>query len=166
MTDTWQHGDFAAISWDDLSNLVTMASTGQWDPVKNPALKETFDRAAALKDAGPGGQPVAAPAEPPLPPGQFARVELPGYRNHTGWVTEETRFGAQTAVVRDWDGREIAAVALGPGCQVLFLPTPLRRPEPELAALPAGAHYGDEMTQDEAGAWRELRDDDDGSGPF
>ena len=71
--------------------------------------------------------------ESPLPEGVFARIELPGYRQHTGWITEETRFGQQMAVVRDWDGREVAIAVLGPGCQVVILPTPRKRPEPPKA---------------------------------
>ena len=67
-------------------------------------------------------------------------MELPGYRNHTGWISEETRFGVPMAVVRGWDGEEVAQVAPGPGCQVVLLPTPLKRPDPatEPAALTAG----------------------------
>jgi hypothetical protein len=74
-------------------------------------------------------EPPPSPAED-LPPGVYARIELPGYRNHTGWLTEETRYGVQMAVIRDWDGLEIAEVAIGPGCQIIRLATPLKRPEP------------------------------------
>jgi transcriptional regulator with XRE-family HTH domain len=78
--------------------------------------------------------------EPSLPEGVYGRVELPGYRNHTGWVTEETRFGVQMAVVRDWDGAVAAEVAPGPLCQFVHLPTPLKRPEvQERAAIAAPA---------------------------
>jgi hypothetical protein len=83
-------------------------------------------------------EPPPAPAED-LPPGEFARIELPGRREHTGWITEETRFGVQMAVVRNWDGVVLAEVAMGPGCQKVNLATPLRRPEPARArfALPS-----------------------------
>lgn len=85
-----------------------------------------------------GGSPLPAleePPVPPLPPGQFVRVELPGYRQHTGWVTEETRAGAGVLVIRDWNGAVQAEVFPGAGCQVVHLPTPLKRPEasPQLA---------------------------------
>ena len=82
------------------------------------------------------GQPSRLPAvrEAPgvdeRPPGFWGRVELPGYRNHTGWITDEPRFGQQMCVVRDWDGIEVAAVAIGPACQVIHLATPRRRPDP------------------------------------
>jgi hypothetical protein len=73
-----------------------------------------------------GGQ-VATPD--PRPDGFYGRVEIPGMRNHTGWVTEETRFGTQLAVIRDWNGAVIAEMGIGPACRVLHLPTPLKPPE-------------------------------------
>ena len=87
------------------------------------------------------------PEATPLPEGIFGRVELPGYRQHTGWITEETVFGLQMAVIRDWDGRVLAEVALGPGSQVVHLPTPLKRPEPR-AALPRGTGWDDGPGED------------------
>ena len=104
-----------------------------------------------------GGVPDPEPdPEPPLPGGIFGRVELPGYRQHTGWITEEPRFGQQMAVVRDWDGREVAMAALGPGCQVVVLPTPRKRPEVP-KAITAGAEsaaYADDED------WSDDDDDD------
>ena len=47
------------------------------------------------------------------------------------------------AVVRDWDGREMAAVTIGPNSQVVYLPTPLKRPEPR-AAITASASWEDD----------------------
>lgn len=101
--------------------------------VMDPQVHVMYGRLAAL-------HPVAGePADPPLPEGEFGRVDLPGYRNHTGWVTEETRFGVQVAMVRDWDGHVLAEVAMGPGCQFVHLPTPLKRPErKEPAAITSG----------------------------
>ena len=58
----------------------------------------------------------------------YGRIEMPGYRHHTGWITEQTIFGQPAAVVRDWDGNQLAAVFPGPGCQLVCVPTPLRRP--------------------------------------
>lgn len=102
--------------------------------------------ASLLPDQAPkGAQGAAEGREPSLPEGIYGRIELPGYRNHTGWVTEETRFGVQMAVVRDWDGRVVAEVAPGPLCQFVHLPTPLKRPEPqERAAITSGNPWGDE----------------------
>lgn len=88
--------------------------------------------APAAATERPGGCPregqnaTAAPgaAQPPRE-GVWGRVELPGFRNHCGWVTEATRFGAQVAVVTGDDGREIAVVVFGPGCQFVHLPEPL-----------------------------------------
>jgi hypothetical protein len=95
---------------------------------------------------------------PPLPDGVYARIEMPGRREHTGWVTDETRFGVQAAVVRDWDGRELAAVFPGPACRLIYLPTPLRRPEPQ-AALTAGDPWADDR-EDTADLF-----EDDGASP-
>lgn len=94
----------------------------------------------------------AIPEEDPRPDGFFGRVELPGYRQHTGWLAEETRFGQQLAVVRDWDGNVLAEVCIGPMCQVVHLPTPLRRPEPP-KAITAGGDDDEELERyDEEGA--------------
>ena len=74
---------------------------------------------------------------------------MPGRREDTGWITEETRFGAVMAVVRDWDGRETAAIALGPACRLVYLPTPLKRPEaPRRAAITSGLRPVDEDEDD------------------
>jgi hypothetical protein len=120
----------------DLDVLVTACLSWLPDEV-NEQTREAFTRldGARYDDAGqdPG----------PLPDGFFGRVELPGYRSHTGFITEETRFGAQVAVVRDWNGALVAEVCIGPMCQVVHLPAPLRRPEP--AALTAGSGYDDEV---------------------
>lgn len=85
------------------------------------------------------GEPDAS-----LPDGVFGRIELPGRRNHTGWVTDETRFGVQAAIVRGWDGEVIAEVFPGPGVQFLHLATPLKRPGPQAAigATPASSWDG------------------------
>jgi hypothetical protein len=49
------------------------------------------------------------------------------------------------AVVRDWDGAVVAEVAPGPLCQFVHLPTPLKRPEPQVpAAITSGNPWGDE----------------------
>jgi hypothetical protein len=102
------------------------------DPgMRLPPPRETTQ--AELRDIAGTGPETIDPASATLPEGIFARVELPGYRQHTGWVTEETQFGTVMAVIRDWDHRVIAAAALGPGCQVVHLPTPRKRPEPPQA---------------------------------
>jgi hypothetical protein len=109
----------------DVGDYVIRGVKGEFYPCKPGIFAETYE-------------PVAEPPpdEPLLPEGEFGRIELPGYRQHTGWVTEETRFGAQVAVVRDWRGLVLAEVVIGPGSQFVHLPTPLRRPEaPEQAAI-------------------------------
>lgn len=92
---------------------------------------------------------MTAPEPEPLPDGIFGRIELPGYRNHTGWITDELRFGQQVAVVRDWDRCEVAMVVLGPGCQIVALPTPLKRPDPAPPAITSGRWDGREDLVDD-----------------
>src|ERR1017187_6976906 len=55
----------------------------------------------------------------PVPAGIWGRVEMPGYRENEGWISEETRFGLQVAVVRDREGAETAAIGMGPLCRVV-----------------------------------------------
>ena len=120
---------------------VTQTCVSYWEAGKrDPGVTELLRIAGALGVGAASLLPLPhrGPESPaPLPDGIWARVEMPGYRENTGWVTEETRFGAQAAVVRDWDGGIEAEVILGPGCRVVRLPVPLRRPGPQ-AALPAG----------------------------
>lgn len=101
-------------------------------------IREVMERTLAAL----GGAPE--PSEPdPLPPGRYGRVEIPGYRENEGWISEETRFGLQVAVVRDREGAETAAIGVGPLCRVVWLPVPEARPEPRLA-LTAGGQDRDE----------------------
>lgn len=127
---------------DDFEALMGVAASGQWRPGTHPQIAEAWQRLSELKDA-PGEDGPTAELEPALPDGEFVRVELPGYRHHTGWMTEGTRAGAGCLIVRDWDGHVLAEVFPGPLCQVVHLPTPLKRPEPQ-AALPAGEGFGDD----------------------
>lgn len=118
-----------AIRLNDLANLLTMTSVGDWDPTKHPDLAESWHRAAAIKDAAMAGQPVPQP-EPGLPPGEFARVEIMGHDSVTGWVTDGTRAGVPVMIVRDWDGRVLREVPGQSLYQFFPLATPLRRPDP------------------------------------
>lgn len=137
----------AELTQDELAALlgVTQTCVSHWENARrDPGVTDLLRVAAtigvpvvSLLGAEYFSAPEPEPEADPRPPGIWGRVELPGRRDHTGWITEETRFGAQVAVVRDWDGHEVAWVAIGPGCQVLPLPTPLKRPEPA-KALPAG----------------------------
>lgn len=111
-----------------------------------------------LEHLAAAGEGASEAAEPPLPEGQFGRIELPGYRQHTGFVTEESRFGVQVATVRDWDGQVIAEVMPGPGSQFVHLPAPLKRPasdRPSLRSIEPPALFGDDeadLTED-GGPW-------------
>lgn len=139
--------DLITVRRDHLETRLAYLASGPWTPSDKPDVAGAWKGLTEAKDADLDAQ------EPPLPPGRWGRVELPGYRQHTGWITEETRFGVQMAIVRDFDGIEEAAVAVGPGSRVVFLPTPLRRPEPEpLTALPAGhyeGYYGEAGDEDQ-----------------
>jgi hypothetical protein len=105
------------------------------DALNNPDVRAAFGRLDDARHEDTGA--AAEPEGDTRPDGIWGRVELPGWRNHTGWITDEVRFGEQMCVVRNWDGQVIAMVKLGPACQVLPLPTPLKRPGP-VAAITAG----------------------------
>lgn len=103
----------------------------------------------------------AGPA--PVPDGVYCRVEMPGWRQHEGWVTQESVFGTQAARVRDRDGRVIADVFPGPGCRILPLPVPAEVPAPGRALAITSRPDDDEQDYydiDDSG------DDDDDDGAF
>jgi hypothetical protein len=164
--------DLLEIAWTVIAN----AGHGDWDsqPAEWRSAAEEWRGKyhALLRELRLGMAEQPEPEAPPLPDGQYGRIELPGYRNHTGWVTEETRFGVQMAVVRDWDGGVVAEVAPGPLCQFVHLPTPLKRPEPQERPAITRANpdydgdgwdsrddYGDDGLGDDA-------DEGDGEMPF
>jgi hypothetical protein len=96
---------------------------------------------------------AADPPMPQLPAGEYARVEIMGHDDHTGWVSDGERAGVKVLVVRDWDGHTIAEVPGQSLYRFVPLPTPLRRPSsdrPRLA-LPPSRDPWDE---------HDLRDDD------
>ena len=137
-----------------MKECAIMAGSGSIVFMGEPARVAGEIFAEVLAHREPGPQPGDGEESPDLPDGTWARVEMPGYRENTGWVTEGDCFGARAAVVRDWDGGIEAEVILGPGCRVVRLPAPLRRPEPRVA-LPAGD------------SWRPRdADGDDDGGPF
>ena len=119
---------------DDLDTLVA-ACTSYLPADVNPEVTEAFSRVLEPFDEVHGiGEEVPAS---PSPPGRYGRIEIPGYRENTGWITEETRFGLQVAVVRDKGGEETAMVTPGPACRIVWLAVPVSQREPA-AALPAG----------------------------
>jgi hypothetical protein len=73
-------------------------------------------------------------AEPVTPPGEWARVELPGYVHWDGWVTEETYAGAGVLVVRDIAGTIRARISATAFRQVI----PLQPPGPVALAITSG----------------------------
>jgi hypothetical protein len=147
----WQLGWLAgAASERALLTRLAEARNAIYDPTgraeEHRPFADLIRQNPLTRAAAPPGE--ATQAEPPLPDGRYARVELPGYRQHTGWVTDENRFGQQMAVVRNWDGQEMAAAVIGPNSQVLYLPTPLKRPDPQ-HALPAGRDDYDDLDDDD-----------------
>lgn len=90
-----------------------------------------------------------ADQESPLPEGIYGRIEIPGMRSDTGWITEGTRGGQTVLVVRDWNGCPLGEYILGPACRLVHLPTPLKRPDPqERAAITSGAGGSDDYLWD------------------
>lgn len=108
-----------------------------------------FGGIGATKPRGPD-EPCPEHAGPPLPEGIWGRVELPGMRSHTGWITEGTRGGQCVLVVRDWEDRPLGEYILGPACRHVHLPTPQKRPEPqERAAITPGDPWAHDLDDDE-----------------
>jgi hypothetical protein len=150
---TQEAPDLVSVRKGDLDTLVTACLSWLPDDV-NPEVRAAFGR---LDDARHGAGSETPPAEPepeadPRPPGIWGRIEMPGFRKHTGWITEEMRFGLPMAVVRDWDGLETAMVGVGPGCRIVPLPTPLKRPETP-RALVAGGGYDEADDPDDERSW-------------
>jgi hypothetical protein len=130
-----------AVRKDDLDVLVVACLKHLPDDVSED-VRAAFIRLDDARHEAP-----AASEPDPLPDGVFGRIELPGWRNHTGWITDETRFGIQMAVVRDRAGAVLAEVAVGPGCQLVRLAPPLQSPEP--LAITGGGEDEDPEGYDE-----------------
>jgi hypothetical protein len=112
------------------------------EPSDDPAiLNEALQYAQKALDGEIPAPEPASHAESLLPPGEFGRVELPGFVHYIGWVTDGTRAGCPVVVISDWDGRKVAEVVPQAMRQFIALPTPLKRPEPQ-TALPAGTGFG------------------------
>lgn len=132
---------------DDVANLLTMSSVSDWDPTKHPEFAESFHRAAAVKDAAMAGEP-APQQEPGVPPGEYAMIELPGYVDHVGWLTDGTRCGQPVIIVSNRAGKKLAEVSPGAYRRIVPLQVPQERPvghDEPLTALPAApdlaGHY-------------------------
>jgi hypothetical protein len=80
------------------------------------------------EEGSTGGAAVTETVNPPdetaHPPGEWARIELPGYVHWDGWVAEETYAGAGVLVVRDTAGTVRARISATAFRQVIPLPTP------------------------------------------
>lgn len=149
-------GEPVTVRKDDLDTLIAACLRylpGMPDD-PDPDIRAAFIRlnGARYENDDTDEEPASIPA--PVPPGRYGRVEIPGYRENEGWISEETRFGLQVAVVRDRDGTETAAVGVGPLCRVVWLPVPAPQPEP--LALTAGEGWDDDdYDYDEPLRWRD-----------
>ena len=113
--------------------LVERAAANPDPPEDVASMNEALQYARKALD---GEVPPPEPKDPALPPGEWARVEIMGHDQVTGWVTDGTRAGVPVLVIRDWDGRVLREVPGQSLYQFVPLPTPLKRPDP-VAALPA-----------------------------
>ena len=77
-----------------------------------------------------------------MPDGEFARVEILGHDQHTGWVTESTRAGQPVMVIRGWNGHVVAEIPGHTMYRFVPLPTPLKRPDLEPPRAIQGGWYG------------------------
>lgn len=114
-----------------------------------PALADELNALADRIEADARGE---GKPEPPLPEGEWARVEILGHDSHTGWVTERTRAGQPVMVISDWDGRVIAEIPGHALYRYVPLATPLKRPDPapQRARITAGRSDYDEDGDDDA----------------
>jgi hypothetical protein len=130
--------DVITVRRDDVEQILDGHTVADYEGL--PRASEAFCRLSdAVKE--PDGP------ESPLPDGEYARVEIMGHDFHTGWVTESTRTGPPVMVVRNWDGFVIAEVPGHSLYRFIPLPTPLKRPDPQVA-LPVGAGFGYEYDGD------------------
>ena len=133
---------------DTLEGTMAAAAPGDWIirgiagefySCRGGIFTETYD----LVTEGGSAEPPAE--EPSLPEGIYGRVELPGMRSDTGWITEGMRGGQTVLVVRDWNGCPLGEYILGPACRLVHLPTPLKRPETqERAAITSGRGWDED----------------------
>jgi hypothetical protein len=119
------------------------------------ALQQSMDDCARCKTCDKQVEAVMAVIEAcgspgpgaPQPEGVYCDVQIKGYQEYTGYLTEGTFCGQPYAFLRDADGREIAKFP--PDSVHLITPPEPEMPGPwERPALPAAA------------------DDDDEEGPF
>lgn len=111
--------------------------------------------------AEPAAEPEPEPA-PPLPPGDYGRMELPGMRSHTGWWTEGYMAGQAVMVCRDREGSVVARYIPGPACRFVDLPVPAARTA--AADRPALGWSGDDDDQDDYATHAETCRDPDCDG--
>ena len=165
-------------------SLLDLMLRGAWVTIANPGNGSAWsgriiamhddpgvviEQADGVRICLPQSFTVTEAAEPPqpepeTPEGTYGRVEIPGYRENEGWVTEETRFGQQAAVVRDRDGTELAVVMPGPGSRFVRLapPAPSLPGAVPPRALPAGAGFVPPALDADGDPW--LTEDTEG--PF
>jgi hypothetical protein len=143
--------DLLETAWTIIAN----AGEGDWGSLPSAwreAAERWRDRYHAALAAYVARNPAPpAPAEPPLPDGEYARVEVMGHDEHTGWVTKGGRAGVRVMVIRDWDGRTIAEVPGQSLYRFVPLATPLKRPAPQDRTAIAGGtgHYVIDIGEDD-----------------
>jgi hypothetical protein len=154
--------DLLEIAWTVIAN----AGHGDWDsqPAEWRSAAEQWRGKyhALLRELRLGMAEQPEREAPPLPEGEYARVEIMGHDCHTGWVTERDRAGIRVLAIADWDGRVLAEVPGQSLYRYVPLPTPLRRPEPqERAAITRANPDYDGDGWDSRDYDDDLDDDDD-----
>lgn len=109
--------------------------TGNGNSYFPELARNIFEYVTAHREPGPS----------PEPAGVYCRVQIKGYQEYTGYLTEGTFFGVPYGFLRDADGREIAKFP--PDSVHLILPA-MEMAEswgarPALTAAGLGEDFGD-----------------------
>lgn len=123
-----------------LDRFLSHVAADGWTRADKPELGQAWDELIAAKDAALGHE-MAAPVPKPAPPlprdGEYLHVQVKGYQEYEGWVSEGTFCGSPYVFIHDHDGRLIAKFP--PDSVHCMTPPPfaLRTPGP-VAAITAG----------------------------
>ena len=88
------YGDFSAMA--DEGSAIDGAIDAEWTTDGERWHCDGCPVITNCDRCGAAGGADARPDAPPMPDGEYARVEILGHDSHTGWVTESTRQGSRS----------------------------------------------------------------------